>query len=99
LTIEHTVVDGFVEMFDKDFVGAFEIGYGASDANDLVVGASGESHFGDAISHEVMSSAAELAVLPELSAGHLRIMSGVGVGEAVNLSIASFNHHRSHIFA
>lgn len=43
LPVEHAVVDRFADMFDVDHVGAIDVGDGAGDAEDFVVGAGRET--------------------------------------------------------
>ena len=45
LPIQHPIVDRLVQMIRTDFFGVFEVGDGAGDSEDFVVGSGGEAHF------------------------------------------------------
>ena len=68
-------MDRFVQMFLPDSVGRFEVGDGAGDAEDFVVGARGEAQVVDGITQNIPFGRLQWTVLAQLSAVHLRVGS------------------------
>ena len=66
-------MDGFGDVGDGEVLGGFEVGDGAGDFKDAVVGASGESLLEHGALEELFSVGRELAVGANLTGGHLRV--------------------------
>src|SRR5690606_23117699 len=66
--------------------GGFEVGDGAGDAADLVVGAGAEAEFVHGLLHEQQAGVGEVGVLLELAGVHAGV--GGGVAEAAVLDFA-----------
>ena len=62
-------------MFGEDVVGSFEVGDGAGEFDEAVVGAGGEVHGGDGLLQEYFRSAVERANLADEGGAHF------GIGE------------------
>lgn len=85
IAIEHSILDGFFDVMGFDTFGLLEIGDGAGDADDFIVGSGGESQFGDCGAHALGLDGTEGAVLPQFATAHLGVGQGLGVGEALAL--------------
>ena len=96
VSVESSVLDGFGEVFGLDGIGVGEVGDGACDAEDLVVGAGGEAQFVDGLFEDVEAGVVEGAELADLSGGHSGVDADVGLGEALGLSLSSFGNLDSH---
>lgn len=73
--IQRAILDGFGDVGDGEVLGGFEVGDGAGDFEDAVVGAGGESLLEHGAFEEFFGVGRELAVSANLAGGHL------GVGE------------------
>ncbi len=71
--VEGPVLDGFGEVGDGEVLGAFEIGDGAGDFEDAIVGAGGEALLLHGALEQPLGVGAELAVGANLARGHLRV--------------------------
>uniref|UniRef100_E6PYE0 Uncharacterized protein n=1 Tax=mine drainage metagenome TaxID=410659 RepID=E6PYE0_9ZZZZ len=88
--VERAVLDGFSEVTDGEGFGAFEVGDGAGDLENAVVGAGAEALLLHGAFEQPLGVCAEVAVGANLAGSHL----GVGVdfflclGKAVALALA-----------
>lgn len=71
--VERAVLDGFAEMFGQEGFSALEVGYGARDFQDAVVGAGGEATALDGGSEELFAIGGDGAVFADELGRHLRI--------------------------
>lgn len=88
IAIEHAILDGFFDVMRLDASGLFEIGDGAGDADDLIMGSCREPQFGDRGAHALGLNGTEWAILPQFSTAHVRVGQGLGVGEALALKFS-----------
>src|SRR5690348_10442101 len=75
-TVEGAVLDGFAEVLGLDGGGGIEVGDGAGDFKDAVVGACGKAEAGDGVFEELFAFGRDGAVFADELGSHL----GVGVG-------------------
>ena len=99
VAVEHSVVDGFVQVRLADSVGGFEVGDGACDAEDFVVGARGKAQFIDRVAQEVPFGRIQRTVLAQLAAVHLRVGSCGRTIKAFRLDRSRFDHLLAHLAA
>lgn len=71
------VLDGFGEVFGEDMVSLFEVGDGAGEFDEAVVGAGGEAHGGNGVAQEVFAGLVEGAELAEERGIHFGISEDV----------------------
>lgn len=83
------VLDGFGEVFGEDVVSLFEVGDGAGEFDEAVVGAGGEAHRGDSLAQEVFAGLVEGAELAEERGVHFGIGKDVFPGKTRALNSAS----------
>lgn len=67
------VLDGFGEVFGEDVVSLFEVGDGAGEFDEAVVGAGGEAHGGNGVAQEVFAGLVEGTELAEERGIHFGI--------------------------
>src|SRR5438552_15008582 len=75
-TVKRAVLDSFAEMFGFDGIRGVEIGDGAGDFEDAVVGASGEAEASDGVFQKFFTVGGDGTLFADEARGHL----GVGVG-------------------
>src|SRR5512146_2714032 len=88
LSVEGAVLDGFADVVDGDLLGGFEVGEGAGDAEDAVVGAGGELEVLDGEAEQVLGGLVELAEVLGVAGGHIGIAAGARAEEALGLAAA-----------
>jgi len=71
--IESAVLDGFAEVFGLNGVGSVEVGYGAGDFEDAIVGARGKAEAGDGVFEKFLALCRNGAVLANETRRHLRV--------------------------
>jgi len=77
-------------MLGLNRVGSIEVGYGAGDFEDAIVGAGGKAEAGDGVFEKFFAFGRNGAVFADEARGHLRVSVGFLFGrEASGLAIAS----------
>ena len=71
--VEGAVLDGLGDVARQDLFRVFEVGDGARDAQDAVVGAGGEAELGDGVFHLLFAFAVELAEAAQGARSHLGV--------------------------
>lgn len=95
-SVKHPIIDRFIQMQRLDIFAVVEVGDGAGDAEDFVVGAGGKAEFGHRGFQEVLTFVAQLAEFADLSVGHLRVVANLAAVESSGLTIAALGHLRTH---
>ena len=90
--VEVAVGDGFHDVVGEDVVGAFEVGDGAGDFKDAVVGAGTHVHAVHGVAELLEAGGVGLGVFVEQGRGHL----GVAVDARFILEAALLQHPRGH---
>ena len=93
IPVESAVLDGFADVLGEDRFGASEIGDGAGDFEDAVVGAGAEVQFRHGHFHHPFRGFFELAMALDELRGHAGVATRLPVfGEACALHFAGFFH-------
>lgn len=87
-TVEGAVLDGFGDMAGVDFIEALEVGHGAGDTENAVIGTSGEAEVGDGIFHLLLRCGIELAEAADGAGSHLGIAVNTKWFETFALNLA-----------
>jgi hypothetical protein len=89
LAVEGAEADGFADVIGGDAVGAFEVGDGAGDFQDAIVGAGAEVVFGHGVLQHGERRFVERAVGLEFARAHARVAGDAGsVFEPLLLDVA-----------
>jgi hypothetical protein len=81
-------LDGFGDVVCLDLVAILEVGHGAGDAQDPVIGAGGEPDAGDGILHLFLGFGIQFAEAAQSARRHLRIAVDAERLEALALQVA-----------
>lgn len=92
LPVQRAVLDRLQHIVRADVLRATEIGQGAGDLEDTVVGAGGEVHLAHGMLHVAVAHVVELAVLLHLARAHGGIGAGLASLEAALLDLAGLHH-------
>ncbi len=85
ISIEHSVVDGFLDVVSLNGCNRFQIRYGSGDSQNLVVSSGGQAHFGYRDSHQFVFDLSKHAMLSQFAAVHLCV--GVGIAPFKSLRL------------
>ena len=85
LAVQHPIIHGFLNVMFADGVCVFEVGDGAGEAEDFVVGSSGKAHVIHAVFQECMAALVQFAVLANLFGVHLRVAHNPAIGKSITL--------------
>lgn len=96
ISIEHAVADGFVDVVGLDGFGVCQVGDGAGDAEDFVVGAGRKAVLRDGVAEHVAFRVAEGAELAELTTVELSVDSMSAAAEPSSLNLASLSDLLAH---
>lgn len=86
-------------MVVADFWGGFEVGDGAGEAENFVMGASGEAHFVDGRAEDVDALFVQWTELTDLLAGHLSVVHHGCALETFELSLACVHDFFANLLA
>jgi hypothetical protein len=79
IAVEAAVLDGFGEVLGGDVGGMIEVGDGAGDFEDAVVGAGGEAHAADGHFEGAFAGIIEGADAADIAGGHAGVVEAAGV--------------------
>src|SRR5436853_7233721 len=97
LPIEHPIIDRLIQMRRLNVLTVVEVGDGAADAEDFVVGAGGEAEVVDAVANQLLAFVGELAELANLPTGHLAVVARAAVRETLGLNGAGGDDELAHV--
>lgn len=97
--IERSVVDGFAEVVAVDVVAGGEVGDGAADAEDFVVGSGGQAHLFHRRLQQRFGVGFQFAVFADLGRGHAAVQSQRVLAEATLLHFSRGLHVGLHLLA
>src|SRR5690348_362298 len=88
IAVERAVLDCFRNMHGTDGFSAVEVGDGAGDFQDAIVGARGKPQASHGALEQAVAIGREAAVFPDLSWAHLRVAIDLLAFEALQLPLA-----------
>jgi hypothetical protein len=91
ITVEAAVLDGFGEVLGSDGGGLIEVGDGAGDFEDAVVGAGGEAHAADGHFEGALAGIVESADFADVAGGHAGVVESAGALYGAGLFDAGAN--------
>lgn len=95
IAVQSAVLDGFADVVGLDGFGTVEIGDGAGDFQDAVIGAGAEIQLGHRHFDEILSGLVELAVDFEMTGGHAGVAGHFAFSETFALNCARGLHPTS----
>ena len=99
MPIQRSVIDRFVQMHWADWLAVVEVGDGAGDAEDFVVGSGGETEIGHGILEDVLTLVVHAAELTGLTMGHVAVVTGTVAVESGGLGAAGYCHLAAKLLA
>ena len=99
LSVEQAVIDGFLEVFEQHDLACCQVGDGACDAQDFVMGAGGQAQIIDAGAEQFTAGRIELTATADLPRAHLAVVACAVVGEASRLNLTGLQDLFVHLSA
>src|SRR5439155_15844764 len=90
-TVEGPVLDGFGDVRGADGLGTLEVGDGARDFQNTVVGAGAQTQAGHGVFEQAFAVGRNIAILADLSRAHLGV--AVNLFTLVELELAAQGRH------
>src|SRR5207249_12303807 len=93
--VEGPVLDGFGDVRGADGLGALDVGNGARDFQNAVVGAGAQTQAGHGVFEQAFALGRNIAIFADLSRAHLRVAVNLFTLVALELAAPGRHHPRA----